>query len=266
MCFPVFPIITSSSLIPNPVSLFGLLCCPSVRLMSKLILTWRGYLHLTQPPTWRDSVFYPGFLHLDGLPSPRLWSTIYPHITLWSEPLPVTTHRASGTWGLQRAEATIPWGGKSKFIPPWYPNMFYRKDKTFWVRGTWRKNSRSSVEKETRALNREFQMLRHGEMWLTLSFWHFSPWRWGGSSTQAWMPTYVSILRIAQMMWVWRATVEWYFDKGKWKNSEKNPSQCHFVHPKSHMVWPGAKPGLRGERPATNNLSYGTVLWHVTFK
>jgi hypothetical protein len=30
----------------------------------------------------------------------------------------------------------------------------------------------------------------------------------GGSSTQAWMPTYVSILRIPQMIRVWRATVE----------------------------------------------------------
>jgi hypothetical protein len=30
----------------------------------------------------------------------------------------------------------------------------------------------------------------------------FSPWRWGGSSTQAWMPTYVYILRIPQMIWV----------------------------------------------------------------
>jgi hypothetical protein len=28
--------------------------------------------------------------------------------------------------------------------------------------------------------------------------------------TQAWMPTYVSILRIAHTIWVWRATVEWY--------------------------------------------------------
>jgi hypothetical protein len=29
------------------------------------------------------------------------------------------------------------------------------------------------------------------------------------------------------MIWVWRATVEWY-DRGKPKNSEKNLSQCHF--------------------------------------
>jgi hypothetical protein len=52
------------------------------------------------------------------------------------------------------------------------------------------------------------------------------PWRWGGSSTQASMPTYISILRIPQMIWVWRATVEWYIDGGKRKNSEINLSQC----------------------------------------
>jgi hypothetical protein len=40
---------------------------------------------------------------------------------------------------------------------------------------------------------------------------YFSSWRWGGSSTQACVPTYVSILCIPQMIQVWRATVEWYW-------------------------------------------------------
>jgi hypothetical protein len=32
-------------------------------------------------------------------------------------------------------------------------------------------------------------------------------------------------------------------DKGKPKYSGKNLSQCHFVHNKSHMDWPGIEPG-----------------------
>jgi hypothetical protein len=39
----------------------------------------------------------------------------------------------------------------------------------------------------------------------------FFSWRYVGQ-TQAWMPTCVSILCIPQMIWVWRATVEWYID------------------------------------------------------
>jgi hypothetical protein len=89
----------------------------------------------------------------------------------------------------------------------------------------------------------------------------FFPWMWIGSNTQALMPTYVSILGIPQMIWVWRVEVEWHIDLGKLKTSEKNlTSQCHFVHHKSHMDWLGhsaANPGLRGERPVTNNLRHG---------
>jgi hypothetical protein len=32
-------------------------------------------------------------------------------------------------------------------------------------------------------------------------------------------------------------------DRGKPKNSEKNLSQCHFVHNKSHTDWPDREPG-----------------------
>jgi hypothetical protein len=72
------------------------------------------------------------------------------------------------------------------------------------------------------------------------TFWAtFFPWRWGGCSAQAWMPTYFSIVHIPQIIWVWRATVEWYIDRRKSKNSEKNLSQCCSGHQTSHMEWPG---------------------------
>jgi hypothetical protein len=62
------------------------------------------------------------------------------------------------------------------------------------------------------------------ELLVLFSLWSltFFPWRWGGSSTLAWMPTYVSILRIPQMIWLWRATVEWYW-QGKTEELVEKP-------------------------------------------
>jgi hypothetical protein len=39
----------------------------------------------------------------------------------------------------------------------------------------------------------------------------------------------------------------------------QNLPQGHFVYHKSHMTWPGLELGSRGEKPATNRLSYGTA-------
>jgi hypothetical protein len=43
------------------------------------------------------------------------------------------------------------------------------------------------------------------------------------------------------------------------KNSEKNLSQYHLSAINTTLADPDANPGLRGERPATNRLSHGTV-------
>jgi hypothetical protein len=42
----------------------------------------------------------------------------------------------------------------------------------------------------------------------------------------------------------------------------ENLPQRHFAHHKSHMTRPGANPGRRGGKPATNRLSHGAALLH----
>jgi hypothetical protein len=39
----------------------------------------------------------------------------------------------------------------------------------------------------------------------------------------------------------------------------KNLPRRHFIHHKSHLPDPGAKPGRRGGKPATNRFSYDAV-------
>jgi hypothetical protein len=85
--------------------------------------------------------------------------------------------------------------------------------------------------------------------------------RCGGSSTQAWMPTYVSILRIPQMIWVWIATVEWYWQGKTEELGEKNCPSVTMSTTNPTCIDPGANPGLRGERPTTNDLS---LSWQLT--
>jgi hypothetical protein len=51
------------------------------------------------------------------------------------------------------------------------------------------------------------------------------------------------IFFISQMIYGYRERRWNDTDRGKAKNSEKNLSQCHSVHHKSHMDWPGREPG-----------------------
>jgi hypothetical protein len=48
-------------------------------------------------------------------------------------------------------------------------------------------------------------------------------------------------------------------DRRKPKESEKNLSQCPFIHHTSHWIDLGTNLGHCGERPATNHLSHGTA-------
>jgi hypothetical protein len=57
---------------------------------------------------------------------------------------------------------------------------------------------------------------------------------------------------------------EWWL-AGETEVLRENLSQRHFVHHKSHMYWPVAKPGRRGGKPATNRLNYGTALVALLF-
>jgi hypothetical protein len=49
-------------------------------------------------------------------------------------------------------------------------------------------------------------------------------------------------------------------DRGELDYSEKNWSQCPFVHQISHTEWPVTEPGPPSERPATNHLNHFTAL------
>jgi hypothetical protein len=70
----------------------------------------------------------------------------------------------------------------------------------------------------------------------------FFSWRWCGSSGCLLTLAYYAFPRLYEFR-----ERRWNdIDRENPKNSEKNLSQCHLVHHKSHMDWPGREPGMFG--------------------
>jgi hypothetical protein len=64
----------------------------------------------------------------------------------------------------------------------------------------------------------------------------------------------------------WYEFGERYIDRRKPKNSEENLSSATLSTTSPTWIDLGVNPGLRGERPATNDLSHGTTLTDILWR
>jgi hypothetical protein len=89
----------------------------------------------------------------------------------------------------------------------------------------------------------------------------------GVGQTQAWMPTYVSILRIPHMIRVWRATMEWYW-QGKTEELGEKPVPAPLCPPQIPHGLTRAQTrasAVRGRRLTTWAMARPPLLttWHL---
>jgi hypothetical protein len=69
--------------------------------------------------------------------------------------------------------------------------------------------------------------------------------------------------RLFSLSCILHASMRLPFGRGKSKYSEKNLSQCHFVHHNPTWTDPGSNLRLRGEGPATNHLFSLSYILHT---
>jgi hypothetical protein len=104
---------------------------------------------------------------------------------------------------------------------------------------------------------KNFNIVEVGTLHFYMSFNFIFSWRWGGSDPSVDACLYASILCFPQMIWVWRATVEWYWQGNTLRTRRKTCPGATLSTTNPTWIDPGANPGLRGERLATNDLSHG---------
>jgi hypothetical protein len=71
------------------------------------------------------------------------------------------------------------------------------------------------------------------------------------------------IVHLSDDVWVWRTTVEWYWQGKTEKIRRKTFPSATLSATNSAWIDTDANPGLHGERPATNRLSHGTALCDI---